>query len=393
MIVAMILAALLVQNDEAVQTRAKPLIEKLRSDRIEEREEAHRELRKMGREVLPFLRKLGQDRDLEFASRIQAAIRAIDLREALKTEARETGTVRAATVVEWMSAESGRRIICGDDLGLTNRKIRIAPDGLDSGTAYAVGVDLLKAVDIATVPDADDPKSVSLVPGPIAGKKDLKTHESADTLPKGNEFARLLVAVKHVSSREVQAVLINIASFPQNVLSLEGKLLLSDYSSNLRKMAQLIEQIDVPRPAQSCRVSVALLAGTADNAPSVPEAFQSLRLPELAKKSRFTILAEGFTRLEHLAPEAGVRKTGSGAAIRIAGEQPYVVEIEGALPLPSGLQVDRIALRSDAEADRKASPLLQTRLVLKKGEWMVAGSVPGPKEGTNLLLLLRAESE
>ena len=392
MIVAMILATLLLQKDEDLQTRAKPLIEKLRSDRIEEREEAHRELRKMGRDVLPLLRKLGQDRDPEFAARIQAAIRTLDLRETLKAEARDGGTVRATTVVDWMTAESGRRIICADHLGLANKRIRIAPDGLDSGAAYGLGVDLLKTVDIAALPDPEDPKNVTLVAAPIASKGNVKTHTAVDTLPKVDEFCRLLLAVKHVSPREVQAVLINIASFPQNVLSLEGKLLVSDYASNLRRFAKLVEELDVPRPARSSRVSIALLAATVDDQPSVPEPFQSLRLPEISKKNRFTVLAEGFTRLEHLAPEPGVRRgAGSGASIRVAADTPYLIEIEGAVPHPAGLQVDRIALRADLEP--KASPLLQTRLVLQKGEWMVAGSVPAMKEGTSLLLLIRAEAE
>ncbi len=395
MVIAMILATLLLQNEEDVQKRALPLIEKLRSEKIEDREEAHREIRKLGRDVLPLLRRLANDRDPEVAARIQGAIRAIDLREALKAEARDTGAVRGSTVVEWMSAESGRRIVYGEDLGVQNRRIRIAPDGLNSGAAYELGLDLLKTADIAAVADEDDPKRIHLVPAPIAGKKALKTHLSAETLPRVNEFCRILLTLRHVSPRDVQAVLINIISFPQNCLSMEagGKLLISDYSSNLRNIVQFVERIDVARPAQSSRITVALLAGTSGDAPSIPEPFQSLRLQEISGKNRYVILAEGFTRLEHLAPEAGVRKAGAGSAIRVGGEPPYVVELDGCLPHPAGLQIDRIALRSDAEADRKSSPLLQTRLVLKRGEWTVAASVPGPKEGVSMLLLLRAEME
>jgi hypothetical protein len=395
MIVAMILATLLFQNEEDLQKRAIPLIEKFRSDRIEDREEAHRELRKMGRDVLPLLRKLGNDRDPEFAARIQAAIRAIDLREALKAEARDTGTVKAATVVEWMSAESGRRIVCGEDMGLANKRIRIAADGLEGGAAYELGVDLLKVVDIAAVPDDVNPKSVALTPAAIAGKRDLKTYSSVEALPRVNEFCRLLITVRNGSPREIQAVLISILSFPQNCLALEGggKLLLSDYSSSLRKIGKLVEELDTARPAQAIRVSVALVAATSDPSPSIPEPFRSLRLPESTGKNKFAVAAEGFTRLELLAPEGGVRRAPPGASLRVVAEQPYVVELEGATPHPTGLQVDRIALRSDAEADRKASPLLQTRLVLKKGDWTVAGSVPASKEGVSLLLLLRAEAE
>lgn len=396
MVCVMLLATLLVRNQDDLSSRARPLIEKLRSERIEEREDALRELRKLGRDVLPLLRKMAQDPELEFAGRVQTAIRAIDLREKLKAEARDTGTLDAASIADWISMESGRRLFSGEDLGLRNRKVRVTPEGLE-GDAYELGLDLLKAVDIAAVPEENDPRRVTLVPAPIAAKRGVRVYTSVDALPRANEFCSLVLATRHLSPRDLQAVLINVVTFPQNCLSMEsaGKIVMSDYASNLRKLARLVEQLDVPRPAQAGRVSLALLSAAAEGTPSVPEPFRGLRLPETTGRNHFALAAEGFGRLETPPPVVpGVRgPVGGGLAVRLTGDRPYVVEVDAMSFQGAGFLIERLALRSDAEGDRKASPLLQTRLLLKKGEWSVAGSVPSEKPGTSLILLVRADPD
>ena len=61
-------------------------IQKLRSDRIEEREQATQELKKLGTAALPELEKVAADKDDEVAARARILLRTIRLKDMLGIE-------------------------------------------------------------------------------------------------------------------------------------------------------------------------------------------------------------------------------------------------------------------------------------------------------------------
>lgn len=94
---AVLLGALL-----SLQEQAAPLLEGLRSDKAEVREDATRKLAKMGTAILPDLEKLAEDGDLEVAGRARSIIESIRAQaaaavfETLEKTLQGAGTVKAS---------------------------------------------------------------------------------------------------------------------------------------------------------------------------------------------------------------------------------------------------------------------------------------------------------
>jgi HEAT repeat protein len=76
---SLLLATMLLLQDKT----AEQLIDKLRSDKVEEREEAARKLKEMGKAALPELEKARGDKDPEVASRARYLVEVAALREKL----------------------------------------------------------------------------------------------------------------------------------------------------------------------------------------------------------------------------------------------------------------------------------------------------------------------
>lgn len=79
---AVIVLALVEQQDDPVR-QARELVEKLRSEKIEEREEAARKLKEMGEVALPELRKAAESGDAEVVARAKQLLRVIPMAEKL----------------------------------------------------------------------------------------------------------------------------------------------------------------------------------------------------------------------------------------------------------------------------------------------------------------------
>lgn len=308
--------------------------------------------------------------------------------------------LKASEVVEWMTREAKKSLVYGEELGLRNKRLQVPADALDPKRAYEVGVRLLKSADLAVVPGDRASGVIEIVPAPIASKKALAVHTSPDTLPQADEFCALSIRTKHASPRDLQAALINLVSYPQNCLSVEssGLLVLSDYASNLRKLWALVEQMDVPRASSAHRIAVTALVGTSDGEEQVPKAFRELDLPTAVGRNRFTTLGEVFTRLDTAAPPA-VRVAGqpagggTDASMRLSGSLPLLVEFSASIRTGGGVALDRFTVRLDREQTQVGPKLLETRLEIREDKWLLVGAVPGEKEGTTIVVLVRATPE
>lgn len=314
-------------------------------------------------------------------------------------EQKETvSELRASEIVEWMSRHSDRKFAWSEGaLKLKEKIVSFTPGLLDAGHAYEAGLSLLKSVDVAAIPAQDGSGAVRLFPAFSGGKETLQVHTSADQLPKADEMCSLQLKLTYTSPREVQATLINLASFPQGILSTEsaGTILMTDYASKLRKMAELIRGIDVPRnpPMSTWKISIVALEGTAGDA-SLPEEFKALDLPKAAGKTRFVELGRSMmqyfdVRTEIFHPQ-GQKIPEVG--LRILARQPLFARLSGSVSSEKGrFFIERFSVHQDP-TDKEA-PLLTTRLYLKEGDWTLVGSVSPEKDGASLVILARADRE
>jgi HEAT repeat protein len=78
----LILYTLLVQQSDPAR-QARELIEKLRSEKVDERDEAAQKLKEFGKAAIPELEKASKDKDAEVARRAESLLRVIPIREKL----------------------------------------------------------------------------------------------------------------------------------------------------------------------------------------------------------------------------------------------------------------------------------------------------------------------
>ncbi|HEX7897407.1 MAG TPA: hypothetical protein VF950_06585 [Planctomycetota bacterium] len=154
----------------------------------------------------------------------------------------------AQDVVEWMEANSKHRFVYAAETALQHKKIRVRKEALDPAKAYEAGLALLKTVHLIAI-RKEKAGVVEILPAPIGGKYEVPVHASVDQLPAADEFCTLVLRPRFVGPREVQAMLINTVGFPQNCLAMQDppSVVITDYASNLRRLAALMAEFDRPR--------------------------------------------------------------------------------------------------------------------------------------------------
>ena len=361
-------------------------LEKLRSERIEERDQADQELRKLGKGALPELERIAGDKDVELSERARRLIRLIRLRELFGFEIRDLSGIPASTVVEWMERKTGRKFLYTEELGLRNIKIRVHEGLIESGDPYSVGIDFLKLVNLGVASRDGSPGVSEVFPAPIGSKKDLKIYTSVGELPRANEFCSLVLHPRYVSPRSVQVALINAVSYPQNCICIDdsGAVLVSDYASVLRKCAEILKVLDV---ARSFRVSVELLEGRRGNEESIPEAFRNLRLTEMTGLNQFAPLGTASLKLQRViqGPPGGAPPPDRNL-LRFPGPPAYLAEFDASVRTVGGPTFDRFTVLSEQEHPVR---LFESKFSLKDESWMFVGAI-NSGEGASVVILARA---
>ena len=300
--------------------------------------------------------------------------------------------MKVTDVIAWMTKETKKKFAFDEVVATAygTKRVTLTGDGLDAARAYEIGLTMLRTAGLAALPLEDG--SVRLVPDATAAREQVKVYSNAADLPKADEFCTLTIQLKNVDVRQAHAALINVCR-PQSIVPVESArvILATDYASNLRKVVEIVKKIDVAGAKTTYRVSVAVLDASNGEA-SVPEAFKTVDFSGVTNRNRFTIAGEAFARVE-LEPKAVIpqpKQPAGDVALRFAGAHPLLVEFAGTLHGEKGPMLERFTVRDDKDQSQAGPRLLETRVELREGEWIVVGSVPGEKDGTSLVVLARA---
>jgi general secretion pathway protein D len=145
-----------------------------------------------------------------------------------------------------------KTILWTEDLGLRNKRVHLISDrpiADDPEILWKAYQSILQVTDL-TLNSIGKPgeEIYKLKPAPIAGKGNVPVQR--DIEQPEDRFVTRIFQLQFVSPRDVQAALINMASFPQNVLSIEsaGLLIATDFDYNIKRFEDIIKIMDIKKP-------------------------------------------------------------------------------------------------------------------------------------------------
>lgn len=304
-------------------------------------------------------------------------------------------TLEVAEAITWIARNSKVKFTFSEGLVSKERRVAVSAEALDPAFAFENGLKLLKSVDIAAVA-TDVPGLYELVPAAIASKKLSRGYTSVEDLPKVEEFCMLSLHLRNSTPRALQAALMNLVTFPQNCLAEEasGTLILSDFTSNLRRMATLVQQMDIAPPSGAYRITVVILEAVKGGDPDLPEEFKVLDLSKSTGFHRFKKIGETVARLEVGSPRGPLPKVAPPEAVlRVSGPPNLRIELGGSERGREGPSLERFAALLE-KPDGSPGPLaLQTRLEFRGDGWILVGVAPSESQLTSLVVLARAVTD
>jgi general secretion pathway protein D len=140
-----------------------------------------------------------------------------------------------------------------EDLGLKNKRVHLVSDRpiADNPEAlFKAYQSILQVSDMGLVPAGKPGEEIyKIVPAPVILKKSV-TVQKEGVVELEDRYVTRLFTLQHVSPRDVQAALINMASFPQNILAIEsaGILVATDNDYNIRRFEDIIRVMDTKKP-------------------------------------------------------------------------------------------------------------------------------------------------
>ncbi|HZF00246.1 MAG TPA: secretin N-terminal domain-containing protein [Planctomycetota bacterium] len=146
-----------------------------------------------------------------------------------------------------------KTIIWTEDLGLRNKRVHFISDkpiADDPEVLWKAYQSILQVSDLTLNSLGKEGEELyKLKPAPVAGKGNVPVQTGAVNIPE-DRFVTRIFQLQFVSPRDVQASLINMASFPQNILSIEsaGLLIATDFDFNIKRFEDIIKIIDVKKP-------------------------------------------------------------------------------------------------------------------------------------------------
>jgi general secretion pathway protein D len=139
-----------------------------------------------------------------------------------------------------------------EDLNLRQKRVHFVSDNPvvdDPEVLFKAYQSILQVADLMLYPAGKEGQEIYKLSLTQQGFKRPVPLRREEKEPE-DRFVTRIFTLQFVSPREVQAALLNMASFPQAILSIEsaGLLLMTDYDYNIRRFEEIIKAMDVKKP-------------------------------------------------------------------------------------------------------------------------------------------------
>jgi hypothetical protein len=298
-------------------------------------------------------------------------------------------------ILESMSEKGRRSFVYGRHVSDTflSRAGKLSPEGERPGDPYSDGIALLRSAGYAVVtPSSEGPYSI--IPLDSAPIGDVRLFDSVDQLPAADEFCGLRIAIGRMTMNEALQGARTLATRVDFVSGLPGNraVLVTDYASRLRRIHKALADAGTAAADRvSLRVSVAVVEGSIAGALEIPDAFKDAGLDSTGR-NRFRLLADGCTSFD-LGSAISGRSAVEGQG-RVALDIPRRVNVDfvAGPGVDGSVVLERFSVTAPAAGgEAQAERLLEARPSATDGRWSVAGSIPGGKDGSVYLVLVRVE--
>ncbi len=146
-----------------------------------------------------------------------------------------------------------KTILWTEDLGLRNKRIHFVSDkpiADDPVLLFKAYQSILQVSDLVLVPAGEKGEEIyKIKPSPVATKAAVPV-DRGPIAPPEDRFVTRIFQLQFVNPRNVQAALINMATFPQNVLAIEeaGIIIATDFDFNIRRFEEIVRTLDIKKP-------------------------------------------------------------------------------------------------------------------------------------------------
>lgn len=209
--------------------------------------------------------------------------------------------------VKYISELTGKNFII--DRTVKGKVTIISPTRMTVEDAYRVFESVLEVHGFATVPSGP---VIKIVPAVEARSKSIPTVREGEKTSSADKVVTRIIAMKHSDPDEMKKILTPLLSKTSNIIahSQSGMMILTDVQSNIKRLLEIIKEIDVPSEGEELVILPLQYASVADVGKSVSQLFvQSARRRRSAEAENIKIIPyERTNSLIVFAPAAQIEK-------------------------------------------------------------------------------------
>ncbi|CAK8716165.1 Type II secretion system protein GspD [Candidatus Electrothrix laxa] len=209
--------------------------------------------------------------------------------------------------VKYISELTGKNFIV--DRTVKGKVTVISPTRMTLEDAYRVFESVLEVNGFTTVPSGP---VIKIIPAVQARSKSIRTVREGDKISSGDKVVSRIIPMKHSDPEELKKILTPLLSKTSNVIahSQSGMMILTDVQSNIKRLMEIIKEIDVPSVGEELTIIPLQYASVSDVGKSISQLFvQSVKKRGRTTASNIKIIPyERTNSLIVFAPKAEIKK-------------------------------------------------------------------------------------